>query len=657
MGIFDFFKKKKKEEKVEKQNEILEREKETKTEQEYETEGFQLLFSRKNCNDIAEIIRKEFEDIIVENSNIKMENKSKNEDAILLNDNTIINFEIMDNYEENVNQIFGMNNFYQGAIKGDESEDFLNNVFTQIKLSNFITHIRVSKKQTEIENDYFYDDKVYNIAKKLNALVTGNMGFRLFNSNKEMLLDMYKTDELTAKEFVCNITEEDIKNYEIPEKYKNWILSHLENFKSPIYKNKFIDDYKSFDWNMWLVSNGKKIAKSFVKYFEKELINVYDENGNKFDVNEETKKFVMELKEDVNILVDIKTDNDVLNTSDAMANYFSDVKIKDEFVKNMVLYQLYGFDCNVRIEIAMNKEKILDKKKATKRLHEIMENIEKVCEEHKAYFSMEIDEIKRYDGKILISKKKGTEMKKDFRPFVTTKRIDNFEMTEEDKKRMARSIEKIKNDNLPFVEGMHVSISEATATLPEKESIIKRMIAMLITGIASEIYNEFGRNSEEAREGINNFIEMFEEKYGFKEVLNEREKAYLETYIEDDNEHNEFNWRYECPPVFLWALSLWELTDLSTICDFREIIEYTKDKDLKTLVEISTLKSKDEIMDMLDYLYRLDWSAVDMRVRAEKYQNAEFPYDKSIIHFRRLALEWLVQSEKSIEEIENEMHT
>ena len=30
---------------------------------------------------------------------------------------------------------------------------------------------------------------------------------------------------------------------------------------------------------------------------------------------------------------------------------------------------------------------------------------------------------------------------------------------------------------------------------------------------------------------------------------------------------------------------------------------------------------------------------------------------KGIIHFRRLALEWLVQPEKSIEDVEAEMHT
>ena len=80
--------------------------------------------------------------------------------------------------------------------------------------------------------------------------------------------------------------EEIAKESKIEEKNKNGIMSHLENFKSSLYKNKFIGNYKLFNWNIWLVSEGEKIAKTFVKVFEKELINIYDENGNKFYVDE-----------------------------------------------------------------------------------------------------------------------------------------------------------------------------------------------------------------------------------------------------------------------------------------------------------------------------------------------------------------------------------
>lgn len=232
--------------------------------------------------------------------------------------------------------------------------------------------------------------------------------------------------------------------------------------------------------------------------------------------------------------------------------------------------------------------------------------------------------------------------------------IDNFEMTEKDKERMARNIEKIKLEGLPFHPAMPVSISESKAVIPNKEAIIKRAAAMQMTGIVSELYNEFGEN---AQENINQVLEMFNQKYGIKEILTDEEKKYLEKYTDEEIVQTNFNWRYECPPVLLWTLSLKELTDLNTICDFRKTIEYFMENDLETLMNKAKLRSKDEIMDMLDYLYRLNWSAVELRICPENHNNKKFPYDESIIHFRRLALEWLVQPEKSIEDVEAEMHT
>ena len=257
------------------------------------------------------------------------------------------------------------------------------------------------------------------------------------------------------------------------------------------------------------------------------------------------------------------------------------------------------------------------------------------------------------DKKVFVSKKIGTEFK-EFTPFIPKELIDNFEMTDEDNARMARSIEEIEADRLPYLENMHTSISEARAVIPDKELIIKRAAAIQMTGIASELYNEMQEN---AKEKIKEFLEIFEKQYGIKEVLTNEEKNYLEKYTDDVRINSEYNWRYECPPVLLWALSLQELTDLSTICDVKGTIKYFLNNDLETLMNKAELRSKDEIMDMLDYLYRLNWSAVELRIRPENHNNKKFPYDESIIHFRRLALEWLVQPEKSIADVEAEMHT
>lgn len=410
--------------------------------------------------------------------------------------------------------------------------------------------------------------------------------------------------------------------------------------------------------------NGDGIAQKIVEYFGEEVESAFDVHRNFVDetvleyfagedaekeipIQDWTRTFTINLKDGTKIFGEIEENKEI---GPKMANYFLDSNIKNEDLKKRIIYQICIFNCGVHFKIGFDYYK----NKKT----QMIKFYQKMVGMGNSFNGFEFDEDKLFhpNRSILIHKNGETDFE-DFKPFIPAELIDNFEMTEEDKKRMARSIEKLKEENLPFLENMHVSISEANATIPEKELIIKRAVAMLITGIASEVYNEFGRDSEEARTGISRFMEMFEEKYGFKEVLNEREKTYLETYIEDDREHNEFNWRYECPPVFLWALSLQEMTDLSTICDFRGIIEFMRNNDMKSLLEKSKLRTKDEIMDMLDYLYRVNWSAVNIRVYPEEMKGYTFPYDESIVHFRRLALEWLVQPEKNIEDVENELHT
>ena len=74
-----------------------------------------------------------------------------------------------------------------------------------------------------------------------------------------------------------------------------------------------------------------------------------------------------------------------------------------------------------------------------------------------------------------------------------------------------------------------------------------------MTGIASELYNEIQEN---AKEKIKEFLKIFEKQYGIKEVLTNEEKNYLEKYTDDVRINSEYNWRYECPPVLLWDLSL-----------------------------------------------------------------------------------------------------
>lgn len=53
------------------------------------------------------------------------------------------------------------------------------------------------------------------------------------------------------------------------------------------------------------------------------------------------------------------------------------------------------------------------------------------------------------------------------------------------------------------------------------------------------------------------------------------------------------------------------------------------------------IRSQSKILDMLDYLYRLNWANVEIKL--EGYDKI---VDEGILYFSRLALEWVVQEGK-----------
>lgn len=660
MGLFDFFKRKKKIEKKEKnetaegqmEEEHAEGEADEEAIQEYEGTTFSFYFSRKNCENVAEMIYEEFQSEKADDFELeKALTTNSNEFEILLKGSGMLKVEIKDSYEENRQQIYGMHSFFTDNLENLKGwPHFFNNVSTQIKVSTYIAHITVLYLKGCNPGSY-HEDKIYALAKKLNSLVL--TGMILNDWNGKRLFDLVDY-EVENEDFVCTVPRSGIDAYEISEDDRKLLKQYLSDLRKAVFRDKIIDDYSSFSWYMWLVSDGKNIVRDFLEALEDDIIKIYDKNGNYAEITEKTKKIIIELRNGISIYLNVRADRYALETSMLMAEYFSDVKIRDGFLKSMILKQLSGFDCVVIIEIFMPKEMISDKRGAAEKLRELSGKIGKVCGIHRAYFSMDMNELKTFDGKLFISKKSGTEMPKKFRPVITAKRIDNFEMTEEDEKRRERSIEKIRAENLPYIEKMHSNISEAKAAIPSKETIIRRAVAMLLTGVASELYYE---KALDAKEVIESGMRIYNEKYQVKDVLSENEKYYLRFFGGTEKENTEYNWRYETSAMLLWALSLYNIPDLKTLCNVPEIGKFVRSENLKTLAEKSEIRLKEEIMDMLDYLYRLNWSAVEMRIHPERYEGENFPYNESIIHFRRLALEWLVQPEKSIEEVEVEMHT
>ena len=83
-------------------------------------------------------------------------------------------------------------------------------------------------------------------------------------------------------------------------------------------------------------------------------------------------------------------------------------------------------------------------------------------------------------------------------------------------------------------------------------------------------------------------------------------------------------------------------------CGISVLANGLKREILKSFARKCEIRSQSKILDMLDYLYRLNWANVEIKL--EGYDKI-VDEDEGISYFSRLALEWVVQEGKSIEEI------
>ena len=138
-------------------------------------------------------------------------------------------------------------------------------------------------------------------------------------------------------------------------------------------------------------------------------------------------------------------------------------------------------------------------------------------------------------------------------------------MIDNDLKRIEKSIERIRKDNLPYNEKMEVNISEKNVKIRKKLDIIRRIVAIVMTRLAAGTYLE---KKENRQKKLSTIIDIFEEKYQFRQVLTKREKNYLENPSDYKDLNIEFYFMLEAVKMLLWVLSVIdiEFDDFNVFC-------------------------------------------------------------------------------------------
>ncbi len=206
----------------------------------------------------------------------------------------------------------------------------------------------------------------------------------------------------------------------------------------------------------------------------------------------------------------------------------------------------------------------------------------------------------------------------------------------EAEKRKQRSIAILKEQNVPYMEGLPCIETKDECLIRTKEEIAKRAIAtIVIIQLACDIQND-----TDDLEGIREFVVGVLERFNVMDELTENEKKILTLDVSWQELVN-MVWKYEAYWSLLWALGLVEELDFPSgicDCDFAARVVFLE-KSFESFMEKVKLRSIDEILDEADLIFRYDWACVDARIKGE---NAPANMDSSVVLERHKGLNWLI---------------
>ncbi|MBR1765188.1 MAG: DUF4272 domain-containing protein [Ruminococcus sp.] len=186
------------------------------------------------------------------------------------------------------------------------------------------------------------------------------------------------------------------------------------------------------------------------------------------------------------------------------------------------------------------------------------------------------------------------------------------------------------NAYLPFIE------DESEVAVKELEAVCRRAVAaLLIIQADFELQNESNEDFD--------FVVGLIDKFGVRNDLNPKERRILDKTC-SQQDIIDVVWEYEACWALFWALGFVEdISDSSDICDCEAAVGFVSQcEELEDFISRCKLRSKGEILDMLDLYYRYNWAVVEKRLRPET-EIGELNGD--VVVERRRGLEWLLSDE------------
>ena len=193
--------------------------------------------------------------------------------------------------------------------------------------------------------------------------------------------------------------------------------------------------------------------------------------------------------------------------------------------------------------------------------------------------------------------------------------------------RKQRSMTILRAENVPVNDGLPIIETEAEAKIRTTEQSAVRAMCLCIIASKAE-----GLDEKRTEELIAEFR--------VADSLTPKEKKFIFDPKPTDHQRTQFVWRYECYWVLLWALGFVEELDRpEKICDVKRSVRILRDHGREEFLKKAKLRSRKEILDAADLVYRYHWAVRDAQLNRRK---APAGLDPGVVMERHYVLNWLV---------------
>lgn len=322
-----------------------------------------------------------------------------------------------------------------------------------------------------------------------------------------------------------------------------------------------------------------------------------------------------------------------------VSGFFSQIKNCDEDIKINLIHHIQQSGTFIPIKIGTKSDNEKD----------ILSNIQNVLDII-ADFMQRIDGVLIIDegrtalnknGEVILSDERESQIQYYF-PFQF---VDNPEFLKDCSDRQKNR----RNENMKYLFEKHIYVCELPLNeddecvkLRSKEEVVKRMIGTLVVSLYSEALLNPQENMtvHEAREFIMNVMKDLSVN-DMREILTKEETDYINDDNSDEQTRIEFSWHYEHLYMLEWILGLTDWNYPDNICDVGLMVRnITRFDSIKKICENTTLRSKKEILDKADLIYRMDWAAVDARIHR---MSGPAGLDGGVVQARHKTLNWMIR--------------